>query len=108
MIFNKREDMYACIYDVANNVAYENKDIDIQVESQLNPYKELVKGWINDHVEVKSYTYNGGRGYNPNAQVPTGNSYWANQLIGGNRPAGGGATPGEQFWKDENLRRYTD
>ena len=107
MIFNKREDMYACIYDVTNNVAYENKDIDIQVESQLNPYKELVHNWIEENVEFESYTYNGSAGYNPNAQIPTGAGYWASQLIGNNKPGSCNKTPGEKAY-EEMLRGYTD
>lgn len=105
MIFNKRGDMNACIYDVENNVAYENKDIIIESESQLNPYKDLVKGWIEDYVSAPapvSYTrpYNG-------QQYP---GYWANQLINGGSSA---RTPGEKMMQesainDPSIRRYLD
>ena len=118
MIFNKREDMYACIYDVANNVVYENKDIDIEVESSLNPYKETVKGWITDLVEFKTYTagtsyYNGGKGYTPpSKQIPTGYNHWTDQLIGAGKP-NSNTTPGERMMQngalnDPSIRRFLD
>ena len=48
MIFNKRGDMYACIYDLEANKFYERDDIIIK--STINPYTAIAKQMLEDNV----------------------------------------------------------
>ena len=55
-IFNKREDNYLIIYDVTNNIVYENKDIILHTPS--GSYRQWAKEMLNEHVSSVEY---GGR-----------------------------------------------
>lgn len=105
MIFNKSGNMYACIYDVEHNAFYEGDDITIEEESQLNPYKDLVAGWIEEHVSFPTptaptsgfrYPYHSQINTQPTQSPPI--TYGsAQQVLTDTR---------RQF--EENMRRYTD
>ena len=110
MIFNKSGNMYACIYDVENNAFYEDDDIIIAEDSQLNPYATLVDNWIDEYVTfpapaaptTSAYRYPYGYGNSSNVQ-PT--QYPSTQ------PSNKGAQDvlseaRRQF--EDNMRRYTD
>ena len=103
MIFNKRHDMYACIYDVEQNAFYEKDDIIIEEESKLNPYKDLVSGWINDYVSQPKPAYGQyptygtqPRGVVQPAQTATG--YWVREL----------ARQSAETRQANTLREFTD
>lgn len=63
MIFNKRGDMYACIYDLEANKFYERDDIIIK--STISPYTAIAKQMLKDNVSnatpvVTAHSYYGG------------------------------------------------
>lgn len=87
MIFNKRNEMYACIYDKAHNIFYEREDIII--ESPMSEWKDTAAQMIKENVEspkpkvTTNYTgnpYRGGYGNTAHeATQPMG--YWGRQLL---------------------------
>lgn len=55
MIFNKRGDNYACIYDVEHNVFYEDKDIDLVVPTlPEEEFAKLADTLIEEYVKQKT------------------------------------------------------
>ena len=58
MIFNKRGDMYACIYDIVTNIFYDNNDIDIVLpELPESAFLELADQLIDKYVDERAYSY---------------------------------------------------
>ena len=58
MIFNKRGDMYACIYDIVTNIFYDNNDIDVVLpELPEAAFLELADQLIDKYVDEKAYSY---------------------------------------------------
>ena len=52
-IFNKREDNYLIIYDVTNNIVYEDKDIILHTPSRS--YRQWAKEMLEEHVKSVGY-----------------------------------------------------
>ena len=52
-IFNKREDNYLIIYDVTNNIVYEDKDIILHTPS--GSYRQWAKEMLEEHVSSVGY-----------------------------------------------------
>lgn len=107
MIFNKSENMYACIYDVAGNAFYEDDDIIIEEDSALNPYVSLVEDWIDKYVtfpvaQPTPYRFSYGYG-NVNNIQPT--QYPSTQPT--NRGAQAVLEEARKHFED-NIRTYTD
>lgn len=66
MIFNKRGDMYACIYDVEKNTFYDKEDIDIIDAHESNPIYLRAQKMIDENVStpaVRTYGTQYGSGY---------------------------------------------
>lgn len=58
MIFNKRGDMYACIYDIVTNIFYDNNDIDVVLpELPESAFLELADQLIDKYVDERAYSY---------------------------------------------------
>ena len=52
-IFNKREDNYLIVYDVTNNIVYEDKDIILHTPS--GSYRQWAKEMLEEHVSSVGY-----------------------------------------------------
>ncbi len=57
MILNKKNSIFINIYDYAQNVIFETKDITIQYEEELDPYKEWYEQSMTMVKEVKPRSY---------------------------------------------------
>ena len=88
MIFNKRGDMYACIYDVEKNIFYDKEDIDIENTRKSSVIYNKAKKMIEDNVSTPAPTYNTNYknpnyGYESHGYGTYGNpaymNYWARQ-----------------------------
>lgn len=62
-IFNKRDDNWMTIYDVENNIIYEDEDI--IYENKFNPEATWAAAQIKEHVTKKTYSYNNKKNTKP-------------------------------------------
>lgn len=67
VIWNKKNEHNAKIYDLANNVLYENGDIDVSIEFDNGEFLEESKKLV----KTKTYTYHGTGAYNSSKKSGT-------------------------------------
>lgn len=88
VIWNKKNEHNAKIYDLANNVLYENGDIDVSIEFDNGEFLEESKKLV----KTKTYTYHGTGAYNSSKKSGTYDYGYGGY--------GGCGSRWEDFWDD--------
>lgn len=72
MIMNKKQDLYFCIYDTANNILYEKEDIQVTIISDENKdFIADINTEFKEHITERTYQYNNYGGSITKIQHPT-------------------------------------
>lgn len=76
IIWNKKNEHTAKIYDLANNILYENSDIDVSISFDEGEFLATAKEQVKKHTYSSGYGYYGNKQYGYGGYTPYSTSYW--------------------------------